>query len=136
MEKVLHVTVLTPFGTYLKTDAEFLSVTSSSSRLGIMPNHAPLITTLEICKLVIKVNGKNEIFAIGGGVLNIKKGSNVLLLLDSIERKNEIDIARAIKAKQKAEELLLKKENVDISRAKASLARALNRISVVNEQDN
>lgn len=134
MEKLLHIEILTPYGKYLVTDAEFLSVTSGVSVLGILPNHTPLITNLEVSKLVIKHEGKTELFAIGGGVLNIKKYSNVLLLVNSIERKEEIDIERALKAKERAEELLIQKDNVDISRAKHALDRALNRIAVFEDK--
>ena len=73
-------------------------------------------------------------FAIGGGVLHIEKNSKVTLLLDSIEAKDEIDIERAEKAKERAEDYLTRKDNVDISRAKLALNRALNRINVFNEK--
>lgn len=130
MEKLLHIEILTPFGKYLSTDADFLSVTSSVAVLGILPNHTPLITDLGISKLEIKFQGKTEVYAIGGGVLNILKNSKVILLLNSIESKNEIDIQRAKKAQKRAEELLIDKNNIDIARAKTALERALNRIAV------
>jgi len=133
MEKYLHVKILTPYGIYLTTDADFLSVTSSLSVLGIMPNHTPLVTTLEVSKLVLIMNGKKEAFAIGGGVLRIENNSNAILLLDSIESKNEIDFERANKAKERAENMLSNHENVDVARAKSALARALNRIKIFNE---
>ena len=134
MEKNLHLLIYTPFGKYLETDADYISVTSSVAVLGIMPNHAPLITTLKICKLTVKIAGQVNEYAIGGGVLHIEKGSKVTLLLDSIESKDEIDLDRAIAAKERAEELLLKKDNVDIKRADAALLRALNRISVAEKK--
>lgn len=134
MEKVLHLLIYTPYGKYLEKDADYISITSSVAVLGIMPNHAPLITTVKVCKLTVKINGKTEEFAIGGGVMHIEKGSKVTLLLDSIESKDEIDIDRANKAKERAEELLLNKSGVDVKRAKAALERALNRISVVKNK--
>lgn len=134
MEKYLHLEILTPNGSYLETDAEFLSVKSTISQLGIYPNHAPLITQIEICKLVIKCEGKNMVYAIGGGVMSITKGSNVKLLLNSIEEKSKIDLQRALKAKQRAEERLQNKSNYDVTRAKAALSRALNRINIFNNE--
>lgn len=132
MEKVLHVEILTPNGKYLQSDVEFLSVKSTVAQLGILPNHAPLITQLEICKLVIKKDGANMIYAIGGGVLTITKGSNVKLLVNSIEHKDEIDLERALKAKERALKRIEEKQKYDSTRAKAALARALNRINIVN----
>ena len=133
MEKFFHVDVYTPTGKYLSTDAEFLSVKSTLSVLGIMPNHAPLITTLEICKLSIRNKNTENRYAISGGVMHIKKDHNVVLMLDAIESVEEIDLSRALDAKRRAEERLEKHDEVDVTRAKAALARALNRISIKKE---
>ena len=131
MDKIFHIDAYTPTGKYLSIDADYLKVTSSLSVLGILPNHAPLITTLEICKMVIKSNGEDKVYAISGGVMHIKKDHSVTLLLNSIESAEEIDLDRAMEAKRRAEERLsASKEEVDVTRAKAALNRALNRISV------
>ena len=95
MNKVFHIDVYTPTGKYLSKDADFLKVTSSLSVLGIMPDHAPLITTLEICKMTIRNGGKEDNYAITGGVMHIKKDHNVVLMLDAIESVEEIDLDRA-----------------------------------------
>ena len=125
------VEIYTPTGKYFSGDVEFLSVTSSVAVLGILPDHAPLITTLEICKLTIKIASEELNYAIGGGVMHIKKDHSVVLLLDSIERSDEIDIDRAKEAQKRAEERLAKTdEEIDIKRAQIALAKALNRISV------
>ena len=129
MDKSFRVSISTPFGKYLQTQAEYLSVTTGMGVLGILPNHAPLITNLEICELVIQSGKETLRYAIGGGLLNIKQNNDVVLLVNSIERSDEIDIERAIAAKLRAEEHL-KDEEADIARAKAALNRALNRIAV------
>ena len=134
MEKTFRVEIYTPTGKYLSTEADFLRVTSSVAVLGILPNHAPLITTLEICKLTIRNGSQESIYAISGGILNIKKDHSAVLLLNAIERNDEIDIERARNAQRRAEERISShNEEVDISRAKAALSRALNRISVSKE---
>ena len=133
MEKTFRVSISTPFGKYLQTNADFLKVTSSVGVLGILPNHAPLITTLEICELVIKSGNETLSYAISGGLMNIKPGTDVVLLVNSIERSDEIDVERAIQAKMRAEQRL-NEEAVDVTRAKASIARALNRISVSSKK--
>ena len=133
MDKVFHIDIYTPTGKYLSCDAEYLKVTSPLSVLGILPNHAPLITTLEICKMVIKSNGKETNYAISGGVMNIKKDHSVTLLLNAVESEDEIDLDRALEAKSRAESRLASSEEVDVARAKAALSRALNRISLKKE---
>lgn len=134
MDKSFRVEIYTPTGRYLSSEATFLRVTSSVAVLGIMPNHAPLITTLEICKLTIKNNAQETNYAISGGVMHIKKDHSVVLLLNAIERSDEIDVNRAIEAQRRAEErLALRNNEIDVNRAKAALSRALNRISVSKE---
>ena len=131
MDKKLKVTIYTPFGLYLQTEADYLSTTSAVGVIGILPNHAPLVSTLEISKLVIKNNSEENIYAIGGGVIHIKKDRSVVLLLNSIESKDDIDVDRAYASKKRAEERLQSNSSeVEINRAKLSLLRANNRIDV------
>ena len=131
MEKSFKVEIYTPYGKYLVTDCDYLSVKTGMGMIGILPNHAPLISTLEISKLVIKNGGKEDSYAITGGVIHIKKDHTVVLLVDSIESKDEIDVSRALKAKERAMERLSALSNeIDVIRAKAALSRALNRLEV------
>ena len=131
MVNSFNVEIYTPTGKYFSGDVSYLTVTSSVAVLGILPEHAPLITTLEICQLTIKINSKEFNYAIGGGVMHIKKDHSVVLLLDSIERSDEIDLERAKEAQKRAEERLKRNdEEIDIKRAQLALAKALNRISV------
>ena len=131
MDKKLKVTIYTPFGLYLQTEADYLSTTSAVGVIGILPNHAPLVSTLDISKLVIKNNSTENIYAIGGGVIHIKKDRSVVLLLNSIESKDDIDVDRAYASKKRAEERLQNNSSeVDINRARLSLLRANNRIDV------
>ena len=131
MNKTLHLDIYTPTGKYLTSDVDFIKVTSSIAVLGILPGHAPLVTTLEICHLTLKRNGEEFNYAISGGILNIKKDRSVVMLLNAIEKSDEIDFDRANESKIRAEERLnAQKEDIDVARAKAALSRALNRLSL------
>lgn len=130
MEKNFKVVIYTPYGKYLESEADYLSVKSTMGVLGILPNHAPLITTLEISRLTIKNNSVELKYAISGGVLNIKKEHTVTILTNAIERSDEIDVSRALAAKQRAEARLNAKIDIDVARAKISLLKALNRLEV------
>ena len=136
MSKEFHLTVLTPYGRYFDGNVTFLNVRSEKYNLGIYAEHAPLISTVDICGIIIRTNNSEYKYAVGGGVIKIDK-EKTTLILNSIERADEIDIDRAKAAKQRAEERLIsdKKEEIDVSRAKLALLRALNRLEV-SEKDN
>ena len=124
-----HLDILTPYKKYMSKDITFMQIRNDDAVLGILPHHASLITNIEICKLVIKSGSETLKYAVGGGLMNIKEGTKVVLLVNSIERSDEIDVSRAEKAKDRAEKRI-KEGDADVIRAKAALARALNRISV------
>ncbi len=73
--------------------------------LGILPNHSALLTTLNTGELRIKKGDSVEYFAISGGVLEVRP-DKVTVLADVVERADEIDIARAEKARTQAEEFM------------------------------
>lgn len=125
----LQIDILTPYGHYLRTEADYLSVVSTQGMLGILPKHAPLITKIEVSELSIKIGGEITKYAISGGLLNVKENNEITILANAIERADEIDINRAEESRKRAEQRLLE-DDIDIMRAKASLARALNRIHV------
>ena len=131
MDKKLHLDIYTPTGKYLEMEVDFIKVTSSVSVLGILPGHAPIVTTLEICKLTLKNSGEEFNYAISGGVLHIKKDHSVVMLVNAIEKSDEIDFKRAEESKNRAETRLSShQEDIDVARAKAALSRALNRLSL------
>ena len=132
MEKCIAVEIYTPYGKYLATECDYLSLSTEVGVIGILPNHAPLVSTVIVSKLTIRKDKKESLFAIGKGVIHIKKDHKVVLLVDSIESKSEIDVARAREAKLRAEKRLKEshKDEIDVLRAKAALSRALNRLAV------
>jgi F-type H+-transporting ATPase subunit epsilon len=101
-------------------------------QLGILPHHAPLMTTLQAGELVVRKAGKEDIMAISGGFLEVRP-DRVIVLADQAERAEEIDVARAEAAKKKAEESLRGHKETGLSEAQAvelALRRALVRLSV------
>ncbi|MBP1965749.1 F0F1 ATP synthase subunit epsilon [Paenibacillus aceris] len=103
-----------------------------AGELGILPNHIPLVTPLKISSITVKKQGsKDEIIAVNGGFMEVRK-DKVVILAESAELPEQIDVDRARAAKERAEKRLAesKQDNVDFKRAEAALQRALNRISV------
>ena len=130
-----HLLILTPYGRYFEGDVAFLEVHSEEYNLGILPGHAPLVSTLAISKMTIKAMGKVSVYAIGGGVINVEK-ERATLILNSVERDDEIDVARAQEAKKRAEERLslgATENAVDVNRAKIALLKAINRIETASK---
>lgn len=128
---LLKLRIITPYGEYFNGEAMMIkSIGTADGELGILPNHTPLIAPLIISKLVIQFSDdKINTFAISGGVLIIEKELTTIIA-NSIEAKEDIDLQRALSSKKRAEERLLKSDKIDIKRAQASLARALNRINI------
>ena len=102
-------------------------------QLGILPHHAPLITTLAAGELLARKAGEEYSMVISGGFLEV--GANqIIVLADTAERVEEIDISRAEAAKKRAEERLAQGDGVDHVRAEAALHRALARIEVAERR--
>jgi len=107
-----------------------ITVPGTKGRFQVLKNHAPIISTFEIGMIRVDLSGKQKHFATAGGTIEVLN-NKILVLADSIESADEIDLERALKAKERAEKRLSdKKSDIDIPRAQAALARALNRIKI------
>ena len=102
--------------------------------LGILPHHAPLMTTLQPGELLVRKGGEELSMAISGGFLEVRP-DRVIVLADAAERAEEIDIARAEAAKRRAQERLREHApGVDVVQAEAALRRAIARLGVVEKR--
>lgn len=124
------VEIVTPERKVYAETANMVSVKGVDGELGILPNHIPLVTPLRIAPVTIKRDGKVDVIAVGGGFIEVRK-DKVVILAESAELANEIDVNRAQAAKQRAEErLAAKRDEIDFKRAELALQRATNRIDV------
>lgn len=127
---MINVKFVTPDGVYKEVEASMINCCSTDGWRGILPNHMPIVLMLQISRFELIVNGIKQEYAISGGMLYFEN-DRATVLVDSIEAKDDIDIDRANRSKQRAEERLARKEaNIDLRRAEVSLKRAINRISV------
>ncbi len=131
--RYIPLEIYTPLKKYFVGDVSFILVQSDNYRLGILPRHERMISTIKISELVLTFpGGKKVSYAVGGGMINVKKDKTIIIV-DSIENKDEIDIDRANRSKERAQNRLFSKDkNIDIKRAQLSLERALNRIKVAS----
>ena len=101
--------------------------------LGVLPNHAPLVTSLQAGELRVKRGGEERPFFISGGFLEVK-ADMVTVLADAAERGDEIDLERAEAARARAEERLRSETAVNRARASAALGRSLIRLKVARRR--
>lgn len=123
------LTIVTPEKIFYEDEITSLIAPGSEGYLGILTNHAPLITGLVPGKLTVKDESSQEVnFAVSGGFMEVFK-NQVTILADSIEFVKDIDVERAKKALERARQRLKSKEKeVDIPRAIAAMKRAENRV--------
>jgi F-type H+-transporting ATPase subunit epsilon len=126
----LHVEVVTAERELYNGEANLVSAPGTEGRLGILPRHAALLTTLAPGELRIELNGAEEPLFVSGGFLEVSNDS-VTVLADTAEHAEEIDEARAEEARRRAEERLQNVESeTERVELQAALERAISRIRV------
>jgi len=88
-------------------DADIVLAPGENGQLGILPNHAPLLSNLQYGILTVRYQGREEHFTIAGGLIEVQPDI-ITILADSAENVGEIDVTRAEAAKRRAEEILQK----------------------------
>ena len=102
-------------------------------QLGILPQHAPLMTMLEPGELMVRQDGEEYSIFVSGGFLEVLK-DKVTVLADTAERAEDIDTARADEARKRAEQrMAMPPEEADLARAKAAMMRSLMRLKVAEK---
>jgi F-type H+-transporting ATPase subunit epsilon len=133
MPKTFKLTIATPSGWAADDEAESLTVPGIDGYLGILANHAPLMTAIGVGGLTYRdSSGYDHIFAVTDGFLEVSNNV-VTIIADAAEDHKTIDVERAKKALERAQERLKQASvdpNIDVERARASYRRAMNRIKV------
>ena len=86
-------------------EADIVVIPGEGGQMGILPNHAPLLSTLQFGILTVRYQGDEEHFTVAGGVVEVQPDI-ITVLADAAENVSEIDISRAEAAKRRAEEML------------------------------
>ncbi|TMC95143.1 MAG: F0F1 ATP synthase subunit epsilon [Chloroflexi bacterium] len=126
----LHVEIVTAERELYSGEANLVSAPGTEGRLGILPRHAALLTTLSPGALNIKLGDAEEPIFVSGGFLEVSNNS-VIVLADTAELAEEIDQARAQEARRRAQEELAQAQS-DVERAEllGALERAMTRLRV------
>jgi F-type H+-transporting ATPase subunit epsilon len=130
-EKPFHLEIITPSKVVFKDEATSLTAPGVLGSFQVLCDHAPFLSALEVGEMKVKdKNAKDTRYAVSGGFVEVKQ-NYVIVLADSAESVSEIDVDRAKASQARAEERLrAKQENFDFERAHVSLARALNRLRI------
>lgn len=107
-------------------DVDIVVLPGTDGEMGILPHHAPLLTTLKFGLIRVRKGGEEEVFTVAGGVAEIQPAI-VTVLADAAENVAEIDVARAEAARQRAETLLaqgLPKDTDAFLKAEAALRKS------------
>jgi ATP synthase, F1 epsilon subunit (delta in mitochondria) len=118
---------------FFKGECEMLSFPGIDGEYGILANHEPMVTALKAGELRYKVDGEWNYAAVSDGFVEIMP-KYVVLLADTVERPEEIDLNRANEARMRAEERLKLNQSVkEYYTTQAALNRAVNRIKVTSK---
>ncbi|GIK36680.1 MAG: ATP synthase epsilon chain [Chloroflexota bacterium] len=131
----LHLEIVTIERKVFDDEVNMVVAPGSEGMLGILPRHAPLLTALNYGELQIKKDGQeDQFFAIGGGFMEVQP-NHVVVLADSAEHAEEIDIERAEAARRRAEESLARApEELELEQAEAALRRSVIRLKVAERR--
>ncbi|RJQ44737.1 MAG: F0F1 ATP synthase subunit epsilon [Nitrospiraceae bacterium] len=129
----LKLEIVTPYGTVFSEEVDEVIASGSEGEFGVLPNHIPFLTTLKIGMLIYKKGSETGYFFVNWGYAEVGP-DKVLILADSAERSDSIDVQRALEAKKRAEERLKQAEKYDHARATAALDRAIARIQVAEKK--
>lgn len=128
MSKKITLEVVTPERTVLREQVDSLVVPAAQGYMGVLPGHAPIVAQLTIGVLSYKIDGKEYTAAVSGGFMEVAEDKAVLLA-DTAELAEEIDVERALRSKERAERRLAERTpDVDVVRAEAALRRAMARL--------
>ena len=131
--KAFSIDIVTPDGLEFSGEAESLLVKCEEGDVEILAGHADFLAAVSTGKARIRTDGTDRFAAVSGGFLTVNQGK-AKLVATTFEFSEDIDLERAMRAKESAEQMLSStKGELDERIIKAKLARALSRISVAQK---
>jgi F-type H+-transporting ATPase subunit epsilon len=133
MADSFQLEIVTPEKKVVDTAAEEVQIPGKNGYLGILPGHAPLITELAVGEIVYRENSTEQRLAVAWGFAEVLP-DKVTILAETAERPQEIDVDRARKSKERAEQRLTSgNTEVEVDRALDALKRAETRLEVAGQ---
>ncbi len=133
MGQQIRLEVVTPSGAKIDEDVDIVNAPGYGGDFGVLANHAPFLSTIKIGTLTYENGKKRESLMISGGFCEVSN-NKITFLVESAEVGSEIDVERAMRAKERAEKRLAQAaqqtDNFNRRRAEISLQRAVARLKV------
>ena len=133
-EKAFSLEIVTPAKVVFQGEVTSLSAPGTLGGFQVLYNHAPLLSSMAVGVVKIRdTEGKDTLYATRGGFVEVKE-NRAVVLAETAERADEIDVPRAKAALERAKQRLRSDDpGIDIDRARAALFRALNRLRLVEK---
>ena len=126
----IELTLVTPARSLVREQVEELQIPGAEGYLGVLPGHAPLFSELKVGELGYRIADRWFWLSVAWGFVEVLP-NHVRILAETAERAGEIDVERAMRARERAEERISKGGNdIDYKRALVALERALIRLQV------
>ncbi len=134
MAMTFHLDIVSAEASIYSGLVEMIVATGELGELGIFPGHTPLLTSLKPGFIrVVEQGGKEEVFYISGGMLEIQP-TVVTVLADTVQRAEHLDEAAALEAKERAEKMLTEKTaKIEYAEALAELAEAAAQLQAIKQ---
>lgn len=133
MAQQIRLEVVTPTGAVVNDDVDIVNAPGYGGDFGVLANHAPFLSTIKIGELTYNKDNKREHIMISGGFCEVSN-NKITFLVESAEFGHQIDVERAMRAKERAEKRLAQAaqqgESLNRARAEAALKRAIARLKV------
>lgn len=132
-DKSLFMEVATPERLVISQEVTSIVLPATEGYLGVLSGHAALITSLDAGVVRYRIDGQAQLMAISGGFMEVKD-NKAIILADTAEKADEINVERARRAKERAEKRLAEKApDTDTKRAERALKRAIARLKSAGE---
>ncbi|MFV0438618.1 MAG: F0F1 ATP synthase subunit epsilon [Desulfopila sp.] len=131
MAEQIRLEVVTPTGSVVDDDVNIVNAPGYGGDFGVLAHHAPMLSTIKIGTLTYEKEKSREALMVSGGFCEVSK-NKITFLVESAEFGRDIDVDRAMRAKERAEKRLSEArahdENINVARAEAALQRAIARL--------
>ncbi len=127
----MKLEIVTPEGVQYDDQAEIVVIKTIDGDRGVLPNHEPFVTGVDIGKVKIETEGEEYFLAASHGYMEVTP-KQVTILAETAEFSEEIDVDRALEAKKRAEKKLERKheDHINEQEAEIALRKAMNRLRV------
>ena len=133
----LSIKIVTPERIVFEDEADSLSVMTENGEITVLPNHVPLVSLLRAGEMRLMDSGKESALAVSTGLIEVRPGNTIVVLADTAERSEELELAEIEKAKELAEKRLKEardKNEVAYADALVHLERELARHKVASRR--